>query len=160
MRSKKVLLSAALLLSLGGVHLHAQESFNSSGNTIVGSNGSISYSVGQSFYTTNTGTDGYLIQGVQQPFEISVINSDNLTKVDLLISTYPNPTTDFLILKFDELPNNSIYQLYGINGDLLKSDKLENQETLINVVDLNNSIYLLKVSINNKPVKTFKIIKN
>lgn len=70
MRNKKLKLSALLLLGLGLTGLQAQESVNATGGNASGSGGSASYSVGQVVYTTNTGTNGTVAQGVQQPFEI------------------------------------------------------------------------------------------
>jgi hypothetical protein len=160
-KMKNIKLLVLLLIGLTFKTSYGQESLVSAGNSNTGSNGSISYSVGQIFYTTNIGTNGYLIQGVQQPFEISVISSDNTLNIDLLFSVYPNPTTDFLILKFEHQDNvNANYQLYNINGSLIKTGKISIGETKIEVVDLSNSIYILKVMLNGKSVKTFKIIKN
>ena len=73
MRHKKLKLSAVLLLGLGLTGLQAQESVNATGGNASGSGGSASYSVGQVVYTNNTGTSGSVAQGVQQPFEISVV---------------------------------------------------------------------------------------
>ncbi|MEQ9147218.1 MAG: hypothetical protein RLP13_03000 [Cytophagales bacterium] len=57
-----------LSLFLSG-YISAQESVSSSGNTISGSNGSISYSLGQTIYISYSGTSGEINEGVQQPFE-------------------------------------------------------------------------------------------
>ncbi|MCB0409870.1 MAG: hypothetical protein KDD29_06595, partial [Flavobacteriales bacterium] len=50
----------------------AQENTVSSGGDALGVGGSASYSVGQVVYTTHTGVNGSIAQGVQQPYEISV----------------------------------------------------------------------------------------
>jgi hypothetical protein len=73
MKHKKTITSVAfLLLGLGG--LHAQESPTSTGGDATGAGGSSSYSVGQVVYTTATGINGSVAQGVQQAYEISVID--------------------------------------------------------------------------------------
>jgi hypothetical protein len=51
----------------------AQESINATDGDVSGSGGSVSYSVGQVVYTTHTGTSGSVAEGVQQPYEISVV---------------------------------------------------------------------------------------
>ncbi len=68
-----------------------------------GSDGTASYTVGQVVYTTETGTNGYSIaQGVQQPFEISVVTGIKEAKdISLSVSAYPNPTSDYLIVKVE-----------------------------------------------------------
>jgi len=90
MRHKKLKLSSILLLGLGLTGLQAQESVNATGGDASGSGGSTSYSVGQVVYTTNTGANGTVEQGVQRPIEISVKG------INLTVLAYPNPTTDYL----------------------------------------------------------------
>ena len=77
----------------------AQESVNATGGDASGSGGSASYSVGQVVYTTNVGTNGSVSQGVQQPYEISVVTAIEEAKgINLTVTAYPNPTTDYLSL--------------------------------------------------------------
>ena len=67
-------------LSLFGLFLAttwAQELSVSSSGEGVGSGGGVSYSVGQTFYIVNTGSTGSESQGMQQPYEISVVFSLN-----------------------------------------------------------------------------------
>jgi hypothetical protein len=51
----------------------AQETATGTGGDATGTGGTSSYSVGQILYTTNTGTNGSINQGVQQPYEISIV---------------------------------------------------------------------------------------
>ena len=100
MRHKKLKLSAVLLLGLGLTGLQAQTSVNATGGNASGSGGSASYSVGQVVFTTNTGTSGSVVQGIQQPYEISVVTGIEQAKgINLELSVYPNPTTDYLTLE-------------------------------------------------------------
>jgi hypothetical protein len=165
MRHKKLKLSAILLLGLELTGLQAQEVIPATGGKASGSGGSANYSIGQVVYTTNTGVNGTLAQGVQQPFEISVITGLEKAKgINLICSTYPNPTTDFLTLKVDASTTLSIqsmsYQLYDMSGKLLENKKLDGNQTNIVTSNLVPATYFLKVTENNKDVKTFKIIKN
>jgi hypothetical protein len=70
---------AILLTGLFGSSLvYAQESANSSGGKAIGVGGTVSYSVGQVFYTTNIGNSSSIAQGVQNAYEIySVGNEEN-----------------------------------------------------------------------------------
>lgn len=165
MRHKKLKLSAIILLGLGLTGLQAQESVNATGGDASGSGGSASYSVGQVVYTTNTGTSGSVAQGVQQPYEISVVTGLEEAKgINLSVSAYPNPTTDYLILSIDASTTLSIqsmsYQLYDMNGKLLQSEKITGNQTSIGMSNLVPANYFVKVIQANKEVKTFKIIKN
>ncbi|HET6558747.1 MAG TPA: T9SS type A sorting domain-containing protein [Prolixibacteraceae bacterium] len=161
MRHKRLKLSAILLLGLGLTGLQAQESVNASGGNTSGSGGSVSYSVGQVVYQTHTGTNGSIVQGVQQPFEISVVTGIEEAKgIILLVSAYPNPTTDYLTLSIDEFDiSNLSYQLYAMNGELLLNEKITGHKTSIVMSNLTPATYLVKVNQSNKEVKIFKIIK-
>ena len=163
MRHKKLKLSAVLLLGLGLTGLQAQTAVPATGSNASGSGGTVRYSVGQVVYTTNTGgSNGSVAQGVQQPFEISVVTGLEETKgIILSVSAYPNPTTDFLNLKVENYDNTNLsYQLFDISGKLLETKKITGNETSINTSNLVPATYFLKVTENNKEVKTFKIIKN
>jgi len=173
MRNKKLKLSAIFLLCLGLTALKAQENISAGGGNGSGIGGSVSYSVGQIVYTTIKGTNSFIVQGVQQPYEISVISGIGITEgITLQYTVYPNPTTDILTLKID---GNSYIQyvvyLYNTNGNLLQSIKSESSEVRISMGRLSPGIYYLKVytsvvnpltglALDFKEVKTFKIIKN
>jgi hypothetical protein len=153
------------LLGLGLTGLQAQTSVNATGGNASGSGGSASYSLGQVVYTTNIGANGSVAQGVQQPFEISVVTAIEEAKgINLSVTAYPNPTTDFLQLKVDASTTLSIqsmsYQLYDMNGKLLQSEKITGNQTSIVMSNLVPANYFVKVIQANKEVKTFKIIKN
>lgn len=164
MRHKRLKLSVVLLLGLGLTGLKAQESISPSGGNASGSGGSISYSVGQVFYTMSTGTNGSITQGVQQPFEISVVSGIDDNTINLSFTAYPNPTSDRLTLKVDASTKTSIkslsYQLFDITGKLLESKNIEVYETTISMARFVSAIYFLKITDGIKEIKTFKIIKN
>ncbi len=142
--------------------LSAQESVNATGGNASGSGGSASYSVGQVVYTTNTGTSGSVAQGVQQPFEISVVTAiEEAKRINLSVSAYPNPTTDFLELKVEsEKLKDLSFQLYDISGKLLQSEKITGNQTRIVMSNLVPATYFVKVVQGNKEIKTFKIVKS
>jgi len=80
---------------------------------------------------------------------------------------YPNHPKGFVIIEieglFNSKINNANFFLYELNGKLVdfKIDKTENENILImNLENLNNSIYVLKVVINNQFFTTKKIILN
>ncbi len=162
MRHKKLKLSAVLLLGLGLTGLQAQESINATGSNASGSGGSASYSVGQVVYTTSTGANGTVAQGVQQPFEISEVSGLEEAKgISLSVSAYPNPTTDFLTLEVKDFElSNLHFQLFDMNGKLLQNEKITGNQTSIVMSNLVTATYFVKVVKGNRDVKTFKIIKN
>jgi hypothetical protein len=158
---KKLKLSALLALGLFVTGAQAQEALPATGGNASGSSGSVSYSVGQVFYYTLAGDNVTLLQGVQQPYEISVISGmENAGGISLDCMVYPNPTMDKLTMKVDSFdPGNLSFQLFTPNGKLLVNKKLTGKETTISLGNLMPGIYFLKVLDKQKEIKTFKIVK-
>ena len=151
-----------LLLGLGVIN--AQETVTTTGGEASGMGGSSSYTVGQVVYTTNTGINGSVAQGVQQPYEIYVTTGVNQTAINLEMIVYPNPTTNYITLKVDastSLSNQNLsYQLFDIQGKVIENKKVTDDTTPIKMEALPKATYFLKITDNTKTVKTFKIIKN
>ena len=162
MRHKKVKLGATFLLGLGIMALHAQVVIPVSGGNGTGTGGSVSYTVGQVVYTTVVGTNGSVEQGIQQPYKISIITGlEGTEKITLQYSAYPNPTTHSVTLKVEDFKTIELtYQLYDLTGKQLENKKVKANETSIDLSDLTEAIYLLKLIDNNREVKIFKIFKS
>lgn len=165
MKNFRLIGLACILFVYGTLGIKAQNNIVSSGGEATGTGGSVSYSAGQIFYTTNTGLNGSVAQGVQQPYEISVITAiEDAGDINLVCTAYPNPASDFLTLKVDAsttLGNQSmVYHLFDMNGKLLEGKNITVTETYISIGNLASATYFLKVIQGNKEVKTFKIIKN
>lgn len=147
---------------LGFCETNAQEAISASGGDAYGAGGSSSYTVGQVVYTANITDSGSVAQGVQQPFEISVVIGINELEIFLIdCYVFPNPTSNVLVLKIlDNKLKNLTYNIYDVNGKLLKNNKIIENETLISLEEYVPTIYFLKViSSENKELKIFKIIK-
>lgn len=141
--------------------LNAQETFSSSGLNTIGSNGEISYSLGQVAVEINSGTNGSVLQGVQQPYEIYSTVGSEISNIHLRLITYPNPTTDNLVLSIDGFKNqNFSYQLFNFDGKLLKDEECSSNITNINLKSFPSNTYLLSIIKNQTIIKTFRIIKN
>jgi hypothetical protein len=159
MNYKKIKLSALLLVI--GLTAQAQQANPAAGGDATGSGGSVAYSVGQIVYTTHTGTTGSVAQGVQQPYEISVVLSIENSLIDLDISAYPNPTTQNLTLSIgNDISETLHFQLYDLSGKIIERRKISNRTETIHMENLATGPYFLKVSNANNEVKIFKIIKN
>ena len=159
MKHKKVKLSV-LLLGLG-LTTKAQEVTTTTGGNASGSGGTVTYSVGQIVYATNTGTNGSVAQGVQQTYEISILLGIEDNSIKLELTAYPNPTTNYLTLNVGKAELSILnFQLYDMGGKLIESNKITSTTETIRMENLPSSTYFLKVTNNNKEVKSFKIIKN
>lgn len=158
----KIIIVCFLTIICGIDLCNAQQAVSTAGGECTGAGGTVSYTIGQVTYTTNTNSEGTVSQGIQQPYEILVISSiEDKYGITLELSVYPNPVSNYLKLVLVNYPNgNMSYQLYDVNGKLLEIKKLDGVETNIQLDMLAPSVYFLKVIDNNKEVKTFKIIKN
>jgi hypothetical protein len=160
MNYKKIKLSALLLLGFG-LTAQAQQANPATGGDATGTGGSVAYSVGQIVYTTHTGTTGSVAQGVQQPYEISVVLGIENSLIDLDISAYPNPTTHHLTLSIgNDISETLHFQLCDLSGKIIERRKISNRTETIHMENLATGSYFLKVSNANNEVKIFKIIKN
>ena len=160
----KSLLKLLLLIFLyaGGITAGGQNTVPSSGGNAGGPGGSVSYSVGQIFYKTNEGPAGSVGEGVQLPYEISVVTAiEDARNLKLISSVYPNPVRDILTLKIEEYEiNNLSYKLFDSGGRLLEDKKILSNETAIVMSNLAPAIYFIKVTDGKKDIITFKIIKH
>jgi hypothetical protein len=139
--------------------IYSQEIIPASGGEATGSGGSSSYSVGQMVYTTNTGS-GTVTQGVQQSVELFTLSNPELTTVNLTAVTYPNPTSDYVVLAISDANlTNLSYVLYDLQGRTVIKGLTTQSNTQINMQSLATGTYVLKVNQNNQELKTFKIIK-
>lgn len=165
MTKKRLKLSALFLFGLGLTGIQAQvihETIPATGGNASGSGGNVSYSVGQLVYNTNEGTNGTVSQGIQQPYGISIVTELEETQViNLSITAFPNPTTDYLTLSTVNFDNKNLsFHLYDINGKMIQESKINISETRISMTEISPAIYFLKVTDKGKEIKVFKIVKN
>ena len=133
------------------------------GNDATGSSGSVTYSIGQVFYTYIGKSVYNVAQGIQhQEINTFLGTEDDIIKNDAEIFVFPNPTTDFVKINMKGLEleeGQQTYQLFDIHGRLIEQNKINQTETQISLSNLSSSLYILQVSVNNEIFKTFKIIK-
>jgi len=157
--------SKSLAILLAGVlwagMSQAQESTNSSGGNAIGSGGTVAYSLGQVVYTSNTGSNGTVDQGVQHAFEIFIVGTHETT-LNISLIAFPNPTSENLTLQISEFNKEKlVYQIYDFQGKLLNSGQVIAKQTVINTSSLPAATYFINViNQENTKVQSFQIIKN
>jgi len=140
---------------------YSQQNIVATGGKGSGTGGTSSYSIGQIADLQLKGSGGFAQEGIQQPYEIATLGTDEFKEINLTMVAYPNPAVDVLNLsivndKFDDLT----YNLFDINGKIVsKSSKIIASETTVNMHELPQGVYFLRVNSNSKIIKTFKIIK-
>lgn len=163
-KNKKMINNSLFFLSfLLSFSVNAQTShqvLSASGGDATGSGGTVAFSVGQIVYTTSTGTTGSVAQGVEQAYEIYSVGIKETT-LNISLSVFPNPTSDFLTLKVEDYNNETLsFDLLDEQGKLILSEQITNQETQVAMSTLARGFYFINVLQANKNIQTFKIIKN
>jgi hypothetical protein len=139
----------------------SQEAIPASGGDASGSGGTLSFTVGQLVYSSNSGSNGSVAEGVQQPYEISTTVGIELSTISLDFIAYPNPTINNIVLSIKDFNNEKLnYQLYDMSGKLLKSNKVNAINTTIDMSELPVSNYVLNINNDSSIIKSFKIIKS
>jgi hypothetical protein len=141
------------------------DTFAQSGNVVsgvngTGSGGTVSYNVVPIVYKKLTGEA--LTDGLQQPYEILTLNTDNVFGTSIELSFYPNPTDAVLHLLLTSKTNEEFeYQLAAIDGKLLSGPKkIISEDTILDLSSNPAGIYLVTVTSKNRIIKSFKIIKH
>ena len=133
------------------------------GGTASGSGGTVTYTVGQIADQKVEGNGQYIIEGVQQPFEIQEVGISSYPNITLEAILYPNPTTSKVMLsirKYDIPSYGLTAQLYDFNGKLVKSFVVKDLDTEIDFYEYAASTYHLRIIDNKTLLKTFKVVKN
>ena len=161
MNPKIRLLCSSSLFCLFAAVAQGQEAIPVAGGTAAGTGGSATYTVGQVAYSVVTGTNGFIIQGVQQPFEISTVTAiEDTEDITLGYSVYPNPTERIIRLVIKSFSEGEFrFQLYNLNGTVLQDKEVTDEETEISMESHISAVYFLRVIRDNNEVKVFKIVK-
>ena len=150
----------AFLLTFSVNAQTSHQVLSATGGDATGTGGSVAYSVGQIVYTTSTGTTGSVAQGVEQAYEISSVGIKE-TALNISLSVFPNPTSDFLTLKVQDYNNEALsYNLLDEQGKLVLNEQITTQDTQIAMSTLARGSYFINIVQANKKIQTFKIIKN
>ena len=152
--------SVFLFLGMCGV-CQAQSGTVATGGDVTSPTGSVSYSIGQVDFRNISGSENNLNQGLQQPYEFFIISSIDESDLELSLNVFPNPTRDAVMLKIQGQELSGLqFQLYDELGNLLITQKIMGQETMIQMSQYAMASYFLKVTQQNAEIKTFQIIKN
>lgn len=161
MKMKTGLLCSIPCLCLCVGLAQGQETIPATGGTAAGTGGSVTYTVGQTAYIAVPGTNGFIIQGVQQPYEISTVTAiEDTEDIILQYSVYPNPTESRIRLVIKSFNDGTYrFQVYNLKGTVLHERNVSDEETEISMEREESAIYFLRVIRNDREVKVFKIIK-
>lgn len=156
---RKKLLFLSLILS---TFCYSQSTLVSAVGNKKNNSGSIDYVIGQTPFNPVEKTGEGNIHSIYELLYDIIVLGNNDIPIDLKVATYPNPTSDFLNLTFKDsrfLTQELHYTLTDLNGTLIKSSKIKEVESEINMKSLSTSVYILSIKTKGKILQSFKIIK-
>jgi len=158
MKISITLLFLLVVFSLTAQSIH-QQVFASGGVTLNNASYQLTFTVGEPVIGT--------IQNntiVNQGFLAASSSGSTLSIDDEILNEsvkiYPNPVRENLSIDFTNIAGQIKVMLYTISGQLLKTSTMNQQSNTLNVSNLQNGIYLVKLHFTDyNTTKIFKIIK-
>ena len=154
---KRLFTTMAMVLVMA-VASFAQSTVATAGGEATG-DGSMSFTIGQTVYTSVIGEGGTLSQGVQQAYVITAETGVDLIEIQL--RAFPNPTNDVLnLIVGDDDFQKVTYALYNNTSKLMTKGTVNGSEAQISMATYKAGVYFLEVKADGKAVKRFKVVKN
>jgi hypothetical protein len=133
----------------------------SAGGDGSGPGGSMAWSVGQVGYTVIGSPSATLSAGVQQAYEVSVVNKVPGHVPYAVLSVAPNPAYDMVwLIAEPPLPAQASYRLTDAQGRTLASGTLHPSRTAVPLRHQAPGVYLLHVLLHHHHLRTFRILKH
>jgi hypothetical protein len=136
------------------------------GDYFVGSNATLSWTLGEVITETVSNGTYTLTQGFQQPhYNITGIPDDPTIKNDVAgeINIYPNPVDDQLNVSFKDMKQDHVViTLFDLNGKILINDIAENTTAVkqLNMTFVAKGNYIIRFATKDgKFLKSFKVVK-
>ena len=137
----------------------AQEVVSSNGDSQSAAGYEVSWTVGEAVIATMIGSTNTLTQGFQQT-RLTVTAVTDLLYPGLEIKVFPNPTQEFITIRFSEYIEDTRYSLYDLRGKLIENKLINSADTEIDLKKYASGQYILKLTNKSKqPIQTFKLIK-
>jgi hypothetical protein len=146
-----------LLLISFTIPLLGQEIISPFGQVTSSGSGTVNATLGELVIATEQSSEGIITQGFHQT-NLSVLSVDDLNP-ELKVSLYPNPSTDLFHIDIEDFSSTKV-KVYNVHGQLMLDQILESNDAEVHTEKLKKGIYFLTLFKNEKPVKTYKILKN
>jgi hypothetical protein len=139
--------------------VRGQEAITSAGDIAQNDGYILSWGVGEVAIETFAQGDYILTQGFQQT-KLEVVSITDFDEQGIGIVAYPNPTSDFVTLKFqEENLADYEYQVLNAEGRALVQDHFKNDATEVSFINREAGVYFIRILDGLKPIKTFKIVR-
>jgi hypothetical protein len=151
-----------LLIILIGINCsYAQNVVATSGTSGKGTTVQVDYTVGEPVIETYSSSANILTQGFQQS-KLTITAIDQIAGNDFSLKVYPNPVCDQLLVETATGEEKGLLmKLFDLSGKLVFQKPVTQPVESINMKVYENGNYFLTVCFHNdKPLQTFKVIKN
>lgn len=129
-----------------------------SGTGFSNSESSISYTIGEPIIASYSQDDIILTQGFQQG-TYTITRIDREEKIEMAISVYPNPTSRFVNIVYNDEPYSCL--LFDMSGRIIRREDAINGSLSIDLSSYSDGSYILNVvNENGKQIAKYKIVKN
>ena len=162
MKQQQILFVSLLLgITIWG---YSQSAIVPVGGDAQGSSGSVSYTVGQIAVQTSANSNGSVsvVEGVQQPYEITTVGVDEYPQIVLNAVVYPNPTDNIAQLRLNgfEIPAGGLRAiLHDGNGKQLQTLTATDDLTTFQIGHYATGTYYLELRNGQRVLKTFKVVR-
>jgi len=140
-------------------HLCAQQVISTGGASFSNGTESISWTLGEVVTETMEANNGIVTHGFHQTrLQVSTLEKSSAQKG--FIRAYPNPVHDFIFLHVHSNDFRGMqYTLYNSAGLPLQEGAIRDELTKISFIPLPPAMYFIKITKDEKFIRTFKIIK-
>lgn len=152
-RLRPIIISFTFIVASNNSFGQDLEVISGGGTYTENPNGSIAWTIGEPVIDTYEGTSNHLTQGFHQP-DVYVLSTENFVEIEL--SIYPNPTSDYINVVTDRPLQ---LRMFDESGKLVQQIDLVNNNDQINVSGLSRGTYVLNFLSSEGMVKSMKILK-
>jgi len=159
---KRILFLLVTTIFCGCLISYGQSNTVATGGTATGDGGTVTFTVGQAAEKFNSDGNYSIAEGVQQPYEISIVGISSFDNIALQAIVFPNPTrysVQLTLINYTIPAKGIQVVLFDGNGKKLKTLTIHEMTTDIDMETLPVSTYYLKVYDAKSLLKTFKIVK-
>ena len=146
------------ILCFSAVCSFGQQTIVATGGDFSGSGGSVSYSIGQVAYTSSQ--DGFVSEGVQQPYEVLITSLDESFATDYQVNIYPNPTAHELVIQTQNTHGSLTAQIFNQAGGSIENMKLLSDLTSISVINWAAGAYVIRIKDESGNSAVYQVIKH
>lgn len=160
---KKTLLIAFCVFGFGTAFCQSTkpEIISASGDYFTNANATLSWTIGECITETYSSSGNILTQGFQQS-KYLITAVDKVAKNNLKINIFPNPSSDFINVAFDNNLKEQSYtlKLFDMQGKELLTQKINTNQTRLAMKQYATGVYFLKITDTNNQSSNYQIIKS